>query len=413
MRVLHIHKFHRLGSGAESYLFDLAGLLESRGHEVIHFSMADPGNRPCPQSPYFVSPMDYRGMTVTRGIGKAARILGKTVYSFEAREKLRALLRDLRPDLAHLHIIDHHLSPSILHALRDEAVPAVQTIHDYKLICPNYQLYVPRTGEVCERCLPGKFYHCVGQRCMKNSIAASLLVTGAMYLHKSMKIYENNVAAFLCASEFLRHKLEQGGVAPEKLWHVPLYFDLARFQTRREPADYIVYAGRLVPEKGLATLLRAMQRLPAIRLVLLGDGPARPVFEAQARELGLANVEFAGFLSGEDYARRIAGARLLVLPSELYETFGLVIWEANALGIPAVGSRVGGIPEAIVEGETGLLFETGNAEDLADKIRRMIERPGETRAMGERGRARVEAHCAGYYGLIEGIYAKVLQRSMA
>jgi len=413
VRVLHIHKFFRPGSGAESYLFDLSALLESLGHEVIHFSMADPANHPSPQSRYFVSPMNYRGISVAKGLGKASRILGKTVYSFESKRKLAALLRDLRPDLAHLHIIDHHLSPSILHALRDARIPVVQTVHDYKLICPNYQLYVPRTGEICERCLPGKFYHCAGQRCMKDSAAASLLVTGAMYLHKAMRIYEDNVAAFLCSSDFLRRKLEQGGMPTDKLWPMPLYLDLARIQSKAEPAEYIVYAGRLVPEKGIGTLLRAMKALPQVRLVLLGDGPGRDTFEAQARELGLENVDFAGFLSGADYAQRFASARLLVLPSELYETFGLVVWEANALGIPAVGSRIGGIPEAILEGETGLLFKPGNAEDLAAKIREMLDRPDQARAMGDRGRARVEANSAAYAGLIEAVYAKVLNRAAA
>ena len=157
MRILQIHKFHWLAGGVERYLFDLTALLESQGHEVIHFSMEDPRNRPCAQSKYFVSNLHFGAMGAAGALRNAGRVLGGTVYSLEAGDKMRALLRDLRPDVAHVHLIEHHLSPSVLDALREASIPVVQTAHEYKLVCPNYQLYVPRTGELCERCLPGKF----------------------------------------------------------------------------------------------------------------------------------------------------------------------------------------------------------------------------------------------------------------
>ena len=113
------------------------------------------------------------------------------------------MLRELKPDVAHLHTIDHQISPSILPVLREERVPVVQSVHDYKLVCPNYRMYVPRAGELCERCLPGKYHHCVRQRCMKDSLAASVLVAGAMYLHKRLRIFEENVQVFLCSTHFL------------------------------------------------------------------------------------------------------------------------------------------------------------------------------------------------------------------
>jgi glycosyltransferase involved in cell wall biosynthesis len=413
VRILQINKFFWLSGGAESYMFDLSALLASHGHEVLHFSMADPRNRPSPQAEYFADHLDYRGIGLAGGFRRAGRILGGTIYSFESREKLRRLLRDLRPDVAHVHLIDHHLSPSVLHALRDESVPVVQTAHDYKLVCPNYQLYIPRTGEVCERCLSGNYYHCAIQRCLKNSLPGSTLAAGAKYFHRATQIFERNIHSFLYATDFVRTKLERGGMPAEKLRHVPLYIDLDRFRVPRTRGDYIVYAGRLAPEKGLATLLKTMHLLPEVTLRLVGDGPFRATLEAQARDLGLSNVEFTGFLSGDAYAQQLAGARLLVLSSECYETCGLVIWEANALGVPAVGARIGGIPESIVDGETGLLFKPGDPADLAEKIRSLLDDRERADAMGARGRDRVQANCTAHHDRILAAYNDAVKEAQA
>jgi glycosyltransferase involved in cell wall biosynthesis len=413
VRILQINKFFWRAGGADAYMFDLSALLASHGHDVIHFAMSDPRNRPSPQAHYFTSPLDYRGVGLGGALRKAPRILGGTIYSFEARRKLAELLRDLKPDVAHLHLIDHHLSPSVLHALREACVPAVFTAHDYKLICPNYQLYAQERGEICGRCVPGNYYRCVGRRCMKNSLAASALAAGAMYAHKAMQIYERNVSAFLYATDFVRAKLVEGGMPAEKLAHLPLYIPFDQFHPRAAHGDYIAYAGRLSPEKGLRTLLRAMAKLPEVRLVLLGDGPERPALETLVRTLNLANVEFAGFLEGPAYTNKLAGARMLVLPSEWYETCGLVIWEAHALGLPAIGARIGGVPESIADGESGLLFTPGDSDDLAAKIRQLLDTPDAARAMGARGRARVQAECAAHYDRVMAVYTRAIAGASA
>lgn len=410
MRVLQINKFLWRAGGVESYVFDLSALLESHGHEVVYFSMDDPRNRPSAQAKYFASHLDYSGAGAVRHAG---RILGGTVYSFESREKLRALLRDCRPDVAHVHLIDHHLSPSVLHALRDERVPAVQTVHEYKLVCPNYQLYVPRKRELCERCLPGKFYNCVLQRCMKDSLPASALAAGSKYFHRAIGVYERNVAAFLYATDFVRTKLEQGGVPRARLRHVPLYIDLARFSARPAKCDYIVYAGRLSPEKGVCTLLEAMRSLPDVTLRVLGDGPSRGELESFAREHALRNVEFAGFVDGDEYVRQLGGARALVLPSEWYETCGLVLWEAAVMGVPVVASRIGGIPESVIDNETGLLFEPKDTADLAEKIRRVLSDSARSSAMAARAGEFVRVHCVAHLERILAAYNAAIAETAA
>lgn len=415
MRILQINKFFWRAGGADTYMFDLSALLAAQGHEVIHFAMQDARNLASPQSEYFASPLDYKALGPLGALRKAPRILGGTIYSFDARNRLSALLRDARPDVAHLHLIDHHLSPSVLHALRDAGVPAVFTAHDYKLICPNYQLYVASRGEICGRCVPGKYYRCVARRCMKDSYAASALAAAAMYIHNAMRIYEDNLAAIVYATEFVREKLIEGGILPEKLAHVPMYIPLDRFQSRKRADDggYIVYAGRLSPEKGLRTLLHAMTKLPHTRLAIVGDGPQRVELEALARTLDLKNIEFTGYLDGDAYVDKLAAARMMVLPSESYETCGLVIWEAHALGRPAIGARIGGIPESIADGENGLLFTPGDAGDLAAKLQRLLDAPEDAQTMGAQGRVRVETECHAHYGRIMAVYERAMAGAAA
>ncbi len=391
-------------------MFDLAGLLQSKGHDVCFFAMEDEErNRPCDQSRYFVGNIDYKGMGLFGGLRRASRVLSKTVYSFESKSRLRQLLRDLKPDVAHLHTIDHHISPSILPVLREEGVPVVQSVHDYKLVCPNYRLYVPRTGELCERCLRGNYSHCVRQRCMKESLAASALVAGTMYLHKRLRIFEENVQAFLCSTHFLASQLEKGGVSKDKLRHQHLYIDLARYGDPEERGDYFVYVGRVEPEKGLKTLLAASARVPDCKLVIVGEGESRSDLEVFAQRCGAENVSFVGYQDGEELTRLIARARFLVLPSEWYEPCGLVAWEAHALGRPVIGSRIGGIPESIDEGITGLLFEPGNISELAEKIAWLFEHPREADEMGAAGRKKVEAICASHYDRMLAVYEEAIE----
>jgi len=409
VKILQINKFLWLSGGVERYMFDLVALLESRGHEVSFFSMQDDErNRPSAQSPFFVSNIDYQKMGPLGALRRATQVVSKTVYSFESKSKIRQLLREIKPDIAHVHSIFHQISPSVLSALREEGVPVVQSVHNYKLICPNYQLYVPRKGEVCERCLPGKYYHCIGQRCMKDSFAASALVTGAMYFHKWTRIYERNIHSFLCSTRFVMDQLKKGGIPGDKLRQVPLYIDLGRYEAHSEPEDYVVYVGRLVPGKGLETLLRAVSKVPRTKLVVVGEGESRGVFEALAAELG-AEVSFTGRQEGDALTSLIAQARVLVLPSEVYETCGLVLWEANALRRPVIASRIGGIPDSVDDGATGLLFEPGDADGLADKIAWMFEHPREAEEMGVAGRAKVEALCESHYDSIVAMYQEAIE----
>lgn len=408
MRILHINKFLWVSGGVERYMFDVARLFEQHGHEIAYFAMADEArNRPSAQSKYFVSNLDFKSASPMSLLSKSAKVLGKAIYSFESQRNLRALLREVRPDVAHLHLIDHHISPSILPVLRDAGIPVVQSIHEYKRVCPNYRLYIPQEHALCERCLSGHYYHCAVHRCLKNSAPASALAAAAMAYHKAVGIYEKNVGLFLCSTQFLVDKLAQGHMPPEKLRHVPLTLDLDRYTSDRTPGDYGVFVGRLEREKGVHTLIEAMKAQRDRRLVVVGEGPERPALEALAREAGLGGVEFTGFQEGQALNDLIAGARFLVMPSEWYEPCGLAAWEAFAFGRPVIASRIGGIPEHVRHGETGLLFEPGNVEELAGQMQRLFEDEALCERLGANGREHVRTVCAGHYDALMGAYRDV------
>jgi glycosyltransferase involved in cell wall biosynthesis len=399
-----VNKFLWMHSGTERYMFDAARELRDAGHEIAYFGMDDPRNAEIEHRPYHVSPIDYRRADLRYRLRHAARIVGGTVYSFEARRKMAELIRAFRPDVAHLHLFNHHISPSILHALRDAGVPAVRTIHDFKLVCPNYSLYLRRRGEICERCLGGSYHPCVLRRCVKDSLPGSVLAAGAQYLHRALRIDERHTDLFLCPTQFVADKLQEGDVPRRQLRRVPLTLDLAAYLPREDMDDYIVYAGRLLRDKGVGTLIRALAKLPRVRLLVAGDGEERGQFESLACRLGASNVEFLGFRPRDELARIIGKSRFLVMPSEAYETCGLAVWEAFALERPVVVSRRGGLPESVREGVTGLTFEPGNVDALAGCIEKLYSRAVLSRRMGKQGRAWVEKVQASHLDSLTNAY---------
>ncbi len=409
MRILHINKFLWLSGGVERYLFDVADAFEARGHEVLYFSQADPRNRVTAQDDYFVPSVEYTDSSLAQKIGRAKTILERTLYSREVKDKLAALIRDCKPDVAHVHQLYHHLSPSVLDALTEAGVPVVQTVHDYKLICPNYRLYIPQEQEICTRCVSGDYSHCRKHKCLKESTAASALATFEMQYHKRKQFYERAVDQFICTTHFVQSQLSKSPLGNDKLTHLPLYINLDAYTPTDVHENYLCYVGRLAPEKGVLTLIRAMQSNPDTTLKIIGDGPARADCEALIAELGLRNAEVLGFLERDAMTQVLGRSSGLVIPSEWYEPCGLTAWEAHALARPVIGAKIGGIPESIKEGKSGLLFESGNAVDLAEKIAWLMAHPEESKAMGQAGYAQVHKTCDAHYeGLME-IYTEVLK----
>jgi glycosyltransferase involved in cell wall biosynthesis len=383
MRVLAAHKYYWPKAGAETYLFALERLLTQAGHEVVPFAMADPANRPTPWAKHFVSPVEFRGRRGPGDLARAARV----VYSLEARRKMSALLREAPPDVAHLHNIAHQLSPSILDALAARRVPIVQTMHDYKLLCPVYTFR--SQGETCERCKGGRFWHVVERRCNAGSLPLSAVNMVEAYVHAVRRTYDR-VHVFHCPSLFVLAKMLEFGVPRERLAFVPHFVDAGAFTPAFGGGRYAFFAGRLAEEKGVDVLLAAHALVPGLELVIAGDGPRRAALEGSLDEGQKGRVRFAGHLTGAAFDEAWAGAACLVLPSTWYEVRPMAIHEAYARGKPVVSSRLGSIPEIVEDGITGRLVPPGDPAALGEAMKELVDDRPRAEAMGRAGRALVE-----------------------
>ena len=299
---------------------------------------------------------------------------------------MRALARRHRPEIAHLHNIYHQLSPSVIRALDREGIGMVQTLHDYKLICPGYLLLTE--GSICERCRGGKYWQSFRHRCLLDSSGASAVGMAEAYFHAWMGTYEK-IRFFLAPSRFMLEKVASFGIARERLIHLPYFVPIERYTPAARRDAYYVYAGRLSREKGIATLLEAHARLPRTRLPLrvLGDGPLREALEARRLELGLDDVRFEGFQEPEKLREILAASLFVAVPSEWYENYPYAILEAFALARPVLGSRIGGIPELVRDGQTGWTATPGDPVAFAEGLAALMADPAKADAMGRTARA--------------------------
>jgi len=400
--LLSINNYHYLRGGAEAVYFSHAEQFASNGWKTSFFSMHHDENLPCNESQYFVDCIDYakegkEGPTLTN----AAEI----IYSIKARRQLARLLDAKKADVAHAHNIYHHLSPSVLVELRTRGIPTVMSAHDLKLACPSY-LMLNRTG-VCERCRGGRLWNAIRYRCIKESLAASALVALESAVHRMFGLYQRNLDRVITPSRFLREKLIAWGYEPAWIVHIP---NPARVPEAALslPGDYILYFGRLSPEKGVATLIQAAAR-GRVKVRIVGTGPLETALRNLAVQLS-APIEFLGFLSGEDLWSQVRGARAVVVPSECYENSPMGAIEALAHGKPLIGANIGGIPELIPDGATGWLFTSGDADALAEALDvASAASSAQLRAMGEAAREYVEiTHSPSrYFDAVSSLYAEL------
>lgn len=379
-RLLAINNYFYRRGGAESVFLDHIDLFAAAGWDVVPFAMEHPDNLPSPWSDYFVSEIEYGR---ANGPLTKARQAAKVIFSLEARRKIRAVIGRARPTVAHAHNVYHHISPSIFGALKAEGVPVVMTAHDLKVACPAYKML--SRGHVCERCSGGRIHNVLIQRCVKDSVLVSGLVFMETLVHRSFGLYRNTLDRLVTPSRFYRDKLAEWGWDANRIAYIPNCIDATQFTPRDQEGGYFVYAGRLSPEKGLTTLVRAAA-LSRQRLVLAGSGPEEPTLRRLVDTLG-AEVVFAGYQNKPELKQLIGEALALVLPSEWYENAPISVLEAYALGRPVIGTRIGGIPELVLHGETGILVTPGDATTLAEGLAAIASLPPAARArLGAAGR---------------------------
>lgn len=400
MKILLANKFYYRRGGDCIYTINLEELLKAHGHEVAVFAMQHPENLPNRWSRFWPSEIEIRS---------SSNIMETLVRPFGSREvkrKFREIVEAFRPDVVHANIIHTHLSPVIMEIAKERGIRTVWTMHEYKLLCPRYVCL--RNGEVCELCFRHggsqrwhDLLHCIGHKCMKGSVAYSLV--GYMEaLHWSTSRLRDMTDVFICPSQFMADIMVRGGFPASKMKVVSHYIDTEKCNgVTYEKGDYYCYFGRLSEEKGLRTLIRAANKVPEHRLVVVGDGPMRSELENMAK----GHIRFIGAMGWDGLKQIVGRARFTVVPSEWYEVGPLTAMESLCLGTPVLGARIGNIPSLIDEPTTGLTFESGNTDDLESKIRRMFEADFDYGKIAFHSRGKYDAET--YYHQIMDIYAPI------
>lgn len=388
MKVLMINTFHHARGGDATYTRGLTRLLEGAGHPVVPLAMRHPDNDPSPWEHRFLPWVDLRS---PGGRLAQARLLPRALWSRRAARACADLIRDTRPDIAHLQHIHRHITPSVLGPLRAAGVPVVWTLHDYELICPEGHLF--SQGAPCEACRGHRYGEAVRRRCKWGRLGPSAVAAAEKRLHQALRVWDR-VDRFLCPSRFLADMVVRFGVPADRVAHRPNFLDAGPFpeERPREGRPTWVYAGRLAPEKGVDVAIEAARALPGADLLICGTGPEERRLRRQAGSL--ANVRFLGHLPQRVLARHISAARAVVVPSRWYENFPYAVLEAQAAGCAVVASRVGGIPEQIDDGVDGLLVAPDDAEALRAAMGRLLADADLAAGLGRAGATRVRARLA-------------------
>lgn len=387
MQVLQVNKFFYEKGGTERYFFSVTRALEKRGHAVSHFSMRHPDNLESPFARSFVSEKNY----AAKGTRLEDIPAGLSfVRSKEAASNLERLIESRKPDIAHLHNIYHQITPSIIPVLKRAGVPFVMTLHDYKLICPNYSLFDGRA--YCFRCRGGRFYKAATTRCRDGSFTKGLLLSIEAYWQKLSRVYDD-VRFFLAPSRYIHDAFTAEGFPPDRVVYLAPFVTPGDADTDSAhgtpvleglPEKYVVYFGRLSIEKGLSTLFDAIARLARVPLVVCGDGPLRKRLEEEAARTR-SRVHFTGYLEKPVLDAVVRRSTVAVLPSESPENAPYTVLEAMALGVPVVVSNMGGLPELARMGG-GIVFTAGDAAGLAETLYDLWDNQSLAADIGRRGR---------------------------
>jgi len=366
LKIIIAHNYYQQSGGEDAVVEQEKALLESKGHQVR----------------LLVASNDAIGNIRSRA--KAA--LG-TIYSRGSRVQVEKEIKSFHPEIVHIHNCFPLLSPSVYYACKAAGVPVVQTLHNFRLICPNALLF--RDGKPCELCIGKKIpWPAIVHACYRESRAGSAAVASMLAAHGLIGTWNSAVNAYIALTSFSREKLIAGGLPADRLLVKPnfLYPDPG---PGRSAQDFALIVGRLAPEKGIATLLSAWARLkPNRKLKIVGDGPLQSAVRAVVRN---SQIELLGRQTKEAVLNVMESASFLVFPSECYEGFPRVIVESFAKGLPVVASRLGSMAELIDHGRTGLLFQPGDPQALADTVEWMFTHPVQLEQMSQAARNEFEA----------------------
>ncbi|MBN1466502.1 glycosyltransferase [candidate division KSB1 bacterium] len=389
MKILMVHKFYYVEGGAERYVFNVTDLMKEKGHTVIPFAMRDDRNFSSDYSRFFADPFGPEQLFATHDPFKRLRIARDVIFNRHAQARLASLIEETKPDIAHVHSVYHHLSPSVLFTLKKYNLPVMLTLHDYKIVCPNY-IFLDGARQVCEECRGRHFWKATAKKCFRNSYAASALVTAEAYWNYWKKSYLKNVDLFVSPSRFLADKVCQYGYQKKHVKVQPYTLDLRLYEPCHAASDYFVFMGRLTHEKGVHFLLDAAKKIRGADLLILGAGPIENELRQRVLKENLRHVKMVGYQSGAALRDLVRQAKFTVVTSEWYDNSPLVIYESLALGNPVIAARMGGIPELIEEGLDGFVYDRGDLESFVAFANYLIQNPKRAREMGINARQKAE-----------------------
>jgi glycosyltransferase involved in cell wall biosynthesis len=391
MKILLVHNAYKHRGGEDNVFSAERDLLVAAGHCVTAY-------------------LRHNDDIAVDGFFSSAKLATQTIWSWESYRALGELLRESQPDIVHFHNILPLISPASYYACVKAGVPVVQTLHNYRLVCPGGMFL--RDGLVCEQCLgrsipwPG-----IAHACYRGSRAATSGVATMLTVHRALRTWQHGVNVYIALTEFARRKFIEGGLPRERIVVKPNFVSLDPGVSVSR-GDYALFVGRLAQEKGLDILLSCWRQLSnTIPLKIAGDGPLHDEMESFAAQSSLKSVSFLGRVSSGEILELMRGARFLVFPSLWFEGFPLTIAEAYACGIPVVASRLGAMGEIVEDGRTGLHFKSGDAADLAAKVEWAWAHEDQMESMGIAARKEYESKYTAErnYQMLKEIYESAIR----
>jgi len=387
VKILLIHTQYQHPGGEQVAVEAQVSLLREHGHKVILYTR-------------------HNAEIERYGLLQKAVFFPAAVFSRRTYCEIRTIVTRERPDVAHVHNVFPLISPSVYWVLKDSGVPVVQTVHNFRFLCPNALFYTH--GRICERCKYGNTLHAVQWKCYRQSYLLSGLYALIIGLHRRARTF-NLIDRFIALTEFTAQKLVESGLTTHDKISVLGNFlpdPLPSPGAFEEREPYVVYLGRLSPEKGIEVLLDAVTGLPELRVKIAGDGPQSGTLQAFAQQRGLPQVEFLGRVVGEKKWELLRHATAVVVPSVWYEAFPFAVLESLTAGTPVVASNLGSLPYVVEDGKSGLLFQAGDSQDLREKLAWLVQHPAEALQMGRYGRQVVEWRysASAHYEVLMEIY---------
>ena len=386
-KILICHNRYQIAGGEENIVQSEMDLLKSRGHEV-----------------------DLCQVTNDRLVKfwDKLKVAYQITYSKSSKKYISSRIDSFRPDIVHVHNFFPLLTPSIYDACREKGVPVIQTLHNYRTICAG--AFLMRKGRICEKCIKGSPYQGAIHRCYRHSLIGSFSVARMVAYHRKKRTWNNKVDCFIAnMTNFAKSKFVEAGFPERKIFVKPNFIDIEEKKQNKTNVKRggALYVGRLSPEKGIRTLLKAWSGLN-IPLRIAGEGPLMNEIKSSSPPI----ISLLGRLSTEQVMQEMDRAAFLVMPSEWYEGFPRVLIESFANGLPVVASRLGAMAEVVKKGETGLHFEAGNPQDLAQKVLWMYEHPGECQQMGTNAYAFYENNYTPgkNYEMLINIYKEIIDK---